>query len=1253
MKKLHVLSLLLIALLMTGSLWAQTSGVLQGTVRDAQGGVIPGAEVVITEQSTNTATTTISNDAGLYRVPVAAGTYTLSVEVTGFKTAKIQNVQVSVGITTTQDVNLQLGDISESVIVEASQGLIERQEARVTSVIEGQQITELPFTSRDTLDLALTQAGTQTPGRARSSTVSGLPKGALNISIDGIRVQSNFLRSSDGFFTYIRPRIDAIETFSLTQAGQTAESGGEGAVQIAFTTRKGTNQYHGGAWWYHRNPVLNANYYFNNLAGVERERQLLNQVGLKVGGPIKQDKLFFFFTIDSFRLPQQVSRTATILTPDAANGLFTYNVQGGGTNTVDLLALAGGNGFRNTIDPVNQSLLTLLANSANQPGVGFNPALNPYTQSIRFNNNAKGERYFPTLRLDYNINDNWRWEGIWNYNYFNSDPDTLNGRDPAYPGAPQSGSQLSNRFQLTSAVHTTIGVNKTNEFRVGTVGGTVLFSPELAVDSALYPSITVGGQPARYRPDFSLVTDPLETESDSRRNSPQWQFMDNFNWNKGNHTFTMGAAFSQYDLWVSSPAGALLDVSFGVTSNDPADVLFSTDNFPGSTTTDRNNAEALFAMLTGRVSGAGSSIFVGDGGRDFTLLAPDVDRLRQREFGLYFQDSWRLKPSLTFNWGLRWQIETPYEDRNNKFSEASNGIAGIWGPSGAFNNFQPGNTPGQNTTLVQGSGKALYDTDYNNFAPNLGLAWNPTLNNGWMSKLFGSSPVFRAGYSISYVQEGLNAGLNVIGTGPGYFGTLNIDADQDFPAGTVFAADGLPAGSLDPVRAFDFPLDITTRFQGFSYDEFIPDLQAGYVQSWSLGIQRELNPSTVLEFRYVGNKGTKLWQQLNLTEVNVFENGFLDEFLLAQNNLAISQAMGAGNNFSNQGLPGQQPLPTFEAAFGSPTSGFFRSGSWWPLVRDGRVGDIASGLVNNFTRFTRMLNAGIPINHFLQNPFCSSCGYTDNSGWSTYNALQVEVRRRMSKGLLFQANYTWSNSISNIFSVASNVFQQPRTLRDLNFGFGASPFNIYHAFKANWIYELPFGTGRRWASGNGVINKLTEGWALAGIMRIQSGRNFQFDQGGRGTFNQNDSGVDFLVDRKDLQDSFGIRQTPTGQVFWFPADIIGSDGRANSSVIAQHTVPGTFGDYFFFEGPRFTRVDLTVSKKTFVREGVNVEFRAEFLNAFNNINFLFAGSAAAAGNGTPSIRSTTFGRITNAFRDTSTTNDLGGRMIQLVLRVNF
>ena len=235
------------------------------------------------------------------------------------------------------------------------------QSANVATTITGRQITELPFSSRDALDLVLLLPGTTTPGRPRTSTVNGLPKGALNITMDGVNVQDNTLKSSDGFFTYIRPRIDAIEEVTVSTATPGAESAGEGAVQIKFVTRQGNNEFHGTLYEYHRNPSLNANYWFNNRdratihedtkltcdtpqqpfvqgkCRAPRDRVLLNQYGGSVGGPISipklfsgRDRAFFFVNYEEYRLPEQVTRNRTILSPLAQQGIFQYNTQSRG-----------------------------------------------------------------------------------------------------------------------------------------------------------------------------------------------------------------------------------------------------------------------------------------------------------------------------------------------------------------------------------------------------------------------------------------------------------------------------------------------------------------------------------------------------------------------------------------------------------------------------------------------------------------------------------------------------------------------------------------------------------------------------------------------------------------------------------------------------------------------------------------------------------------------------------------------------------
>jgi hypothetical protein len=1230
-------------------LLAQTTGSLTGTVEDSQEGMIPGVQVVALERSTNTATRVLTNDSGVYFIPnLNAGLYLVTVEMSGFKKAVIENVKVSVGGTTTQKVILEIGSISSSVVVEAAQGQVERQATSISSTIEGRQITELPFTSRDALDLALTQTGTSTPGRPRNSTVGGLRRGALGISIDGIRVQDNFNRSGDGFFAYIRPSIDAIEEFSMTQAGQSADSSGDSAVQIKFVTKRGTNEFHGGAWWYHRNPVLNANYYFNNLTGTPRQRQLLNQVGFKLGGPVIRDKLFFFLTLDSFRLPSALTTVSTALTPNSARGVFTYDRVDGGTHSVDVLGLARANGFESTPDPLNKALLDQVAASIS--GLGREPATNRYTERVRFNNPSDEKRYFPTLRLDYNFNENWRWEGIWNYQYFTE----THARPPNFPGFDLFGSNTSHRFSLSTALRTNIGATKINEFRVGTTGGNIGSLPEL-IPSA-YPAISIGGTPGNYYPDVPIITPPLVACCGNRINYPEWQFFDNFIWTRGNHTISIGGEFSKFNLWLEDYGGVdragLPNTIFGVVPADPASALFNTTNFPGADSSILSTASSLYAMLTGRVAEVRSDVFANERTREFVVGGPEVARMRQFGWGAYIQDAWRIIPSMTVNAGVRWQLETPHRDLLNRYSGVG-GLTGLLGPSVSL--FTPGVLTGRLSEYNLRTGKA-YPQDNNNFAPNFGVAWNPVFNGGVARKIFGTNPVFRGSYAISYILEGLRSGQNVQLRNEGSFGNADLFNDRDFPPGTVLTRNGLPEIPLFPSRPFDFPIVANIdAFGSFRAGEFADNLSNAYVQSWSLGMQRELTRDTVLEVRYVGNKGTKLWTHFDLDrDDNIFENGLLDEFLRAQNNLAISRAMGRGNNFRNQGLTGQVNLPIFTGAFGSATSTLFGNGTFLAMVDEGRVGDFARDFATNATRFSNLLTAGFPSNLIRPNPYIITLRYQDNQGWSTYNALQVELRRRMSAGLLFQGNYTWGHSLSNQSNttVDSAVFALPRTLRDVNLGSGPNDFNIYHSFKGNWIYELPFGQSKRWAPQSSILKKLADGWSIAGITRIQSGSPFSFANGGRGTWNGDDGGVDYKIQRQEIQKQMGVTQLADGRVQYLPSSFIGSNG-SNPEFLASHSTPGTFGDFFFFEGPAFFRADLTVAKKTYVNENLNIELRAEFLNAFNNINFLFARSAATTVFPFHNVVGTGFGRITEAFRDTSTTNDLGGRMVQFVLRINF
>jgi hypothetical protein len=288
------------------------------------------------------------------------------------------------------------------------------------------------------------------------------------------------------------------------------------------------------------------------------------------------------------------------------------------------------------------------------------------------------------------------------------------------------------------------------------------------------------------------------------------------------------------------------------------------------------------------------------------------------------------------------------------------------------------------------------------------------------------------------------------------------------------------------------------------------------------------------------------------------------------------------------------------------------------------------------------------------NPHSSGSFRTSNNTHSTYNGMTVEVRKRYSKGLQFSGSYTFSKSLTNYYGNDSASFAGFTTLRDTGFDKGPSPWDVRHDFKINFIYSFPFGPGRKWSSSHGWLNRVIEGWELSGINRWRSGRVFRLSSGGNNlTLNAADPGVILTgITPQQIQSSFSIRKLSNGQVFWVPAALIGSGGAANTTFIKPCNTPGELCQRVYLYGPTFFRTDVNVVKKIKIYERYEIEYRAEFLNAFNNINFIFPGSETSTASDV-SVAGTTFGRVTNSFRDVNSTDDNGGRIIQMVLRVRF
>lgn len=415
-----------------------------------------------------------------------------------------------------------------------------------------------------------------------------------------------------------------------------------------------------------------------------------------------------------------------------------------------------------------------------------------------------------------------------------------------------------------------------------------------------------------------------------------------------------------------------------------------------------------------------------------------------------------------------------------------------------------------------------------------------------------------------------------------------------------------------PAPTLTLPISLQALFQSDNNLEvagFDENLRTPYVQEWTASIEREVFKDTVVELRYVGNKGSKLVRVYDINEVNVFAldtvsgQTFLDAFLIAQRNLAISVGPnGTGpSNFAFRGLAGQQQNPLFSRIFSGGGATLVTNSTFTTAIANGEAGELADIIARQAVGGVRpglIINAGLPINYLRANPDVRTAFFADNSSRSNFHALQVEVRRRFRQGMSFQANYSFGKELSDFSGSAAND-RTIVSLRRTDFEYG--PQSPYHGFKANGIYELPVGRGQRFMNKGGIVNAFLGGFQIGGIVRYESGRPISIVSN-LGTLNRTGRSSRDAVSLapgltwEGVRSQIGVRRDPSGQILYFPANF------ADNFVNPQ---PGTLGSLGrgLVQGPSFFTTDFSVIKRTAITENQNVEFRAEFFNVFNNVNF--------------------------------------------------
>jgi hypothetical protein len=1250
MKRLSLSSFLLAlvaALCLTTAAHAQgTASRVTGVVLDPAGAIVPGATVTLTNEGTKVSFTTQTTSTGQYVFDsVQVGTYTVEVEKQGFKKFVSNNNPVNVNQPATVDVRLEVGEIADVVTVTGTAELVQTSSSgNFGNTVEERSLEALPIVGergRNPLQFISLQPGVIGNGRAGTGGntggnvhVHGARDRAFNFTLDGIDINESSAGGSN--FTPLRPNPDSISQFQVVTGNFTAELGRSSGAQVSLVTRSGTDEFHGTLFELYRTPRFNANEYENNLNGRPKNQFVQHVFGGSLGGPVilpgyngRERKTYFFTNLQMLRATQSFLVTRTVYTAQARQGLFRYRL--GAANAPAGTANPSVDAAGNVLPGVNIATYNVVANDplcATSPTqCGLDPTTRALIAAAPLPNNffvgdglntagfsfgaPQIERQYDFVaKVDHAFNERNTMYVRYAQGQQNTFGDNGNSGLRSFPDSPfnfvdtyrdPKNLAVNYRWTPTSRV--------TNEFVVGFNKFAFSFQNP-APDPVPFILNNV-------RDPFNF-TPPVNNE----RALTTWQLVDNISFISGAHTFRGGInfRFQRHEDIRSSVGGANtnLQVTFGVNAtNTPLNnAAFNIPALTGANAINANDRTRLLTTindLLGRV-GTLSQAFVAESDTAFapagTLFLFDA---RYNEYDFYIQDTWKMRPNLTLDYGLRWEP---------KMSPGAGGNSRILRPDRPI---RLGETPTDQIRFVEGE---LYDDDWNNFAPTIGVAWDP-FSDGRTS--------IRANYRLAY--DRMNTFITSSAIFPNTPGTSTSISNTTF---------GGTAGELGRIR-FGLPaLAPTTTpsqfrqppaFSTNSLTVFDPSTRSPKTNQWGLSLQRDLGGGFVAEANYIGRKGVGLYGAYDVNQVNIFARDprfgnetFLDAFnTLRASTTATSPLINAlltGNPNNNAGST------QFRTLFGTELS-------------LGSVASAALSLSQRTVGGVRTLTAnGFNTSFFQSFPqFTGALNVIDTNDYSTYHGLELQISRRYNRGLLMQMAYTLSKSkdtrsFDPAFTVVARTASgtnaspsaqnSPLDIRDRSLNFARSDFDRRHALQGYVVYDLPFGRGKRFLDdAPGVVNQILGGWEIASALILQSGRPFTVYSGA------------FTISNVVLSPANCNGCTPgMGEV----VQESGTNFIFTSAQRAQFSnpAPGELGNTGrnFFTGPKFFNLDATLRKRFYFGEVTNLEFRADINNVTNTPSFEFPISS------TSGIASSTFGRI----RDSVNSNS---RRIQLGVKFNF
>ena len=1160
---------------------AQVAGRLSGSVVDQTGAAIPGATVnVFVPGGKEPVLTGKTNEVGLFAfMAVRPDTYDVGVEASGFTRTILRGVKVdplqdrAVGA-----VKMEVQSATTSVEVAADATTVQLSGNENTSTITATQVQNLPVLGRQVTTLFQTQAGV-TSG-SNTTTVNGLRPSFVSVTLDGINIQDNFIRTNDLDYAPMRTTIDQVAEITVNTSNASAGVGG-GASQMVLSTKSGSNDYHARVYWYNRNSALAANNWFNNQHGTNRTFLDLNQPGAALSGRIVRDKLFFYTNYELYRNKQQTSTLRTVLTDPARNGIYTYKDTSGAIRTIPLASL------RNFVtDPtVKAAIAQLPAANGTETGDGLN------TASYRFNARGNEFRDQFVFKGDYYLNSKHGFSATYNYI---KNPTDRPDQGAFFTTIPPVSNTIQDNL-LALSWRWTASPTLTNEMRGGFMRSDTSF-----LDADAYPKQIVGGL---------MFSNPVNTFLNQGRKVNTYNVQDNGTWLKGHHEFTFGIQTQFLRTAPFNDAGIVPTYNLGISTANTTGITVA--DLPGGNSSAASTANSLYSNLAGIISSASQTFNVTSANSGFVPGATNLRNFSWDTYSAYFQDKWKLRPNLTLNLGMRYEYWSPLDEKDGLYLapvlENNDVRTTVLDPNAVLN-------------FIGGpSGRPFYKADKNNFAPNVGFAWDP-FKDGKTS--------IRGGYMLNFVNDNVVAAIrNSVGTSSGLsFGNTmsNLVANLTAPPTVVSPTYKVPRTLADNYA-------ITSTSATGMPD---PNLATPYVHQWTLGVQHEIR-GTLISARYVGNHGSAMIRGVDYNQILYNANGFLADFQKAQSNAALSQkANGSYNGSYNANIAGSQQLTVFPLLF---NGGNFTNSTIQTYLQQGQVGELANQyMVNGWNNSVA----------FYTNPKVQGANVMTNGGYSTYHALQTEITRRMRSGLQMQFSYTFSKSLSNTTGDAQSGLEPLLDNNNPGLEYARSPFDQNHVFKANYYYELPYGKGKRW-SGNKFTNTVIGGWSVSGIWSYESGSPYSI-LSGYGTLNRAarststntasivGSGGNAL---KSLTDS--LFMTGNGPYFISPSLInISGDGRgaapAGSSPFAGqiffNPVAGQVGSSQrrMFSGPWQWSWDASMMKSFNITERHHLDMHFDFFNYMNHPTFYVPPTSGDYGATGPfTINSTTFGKITS------------------------